>query len=104
MQYTDTGAALIGGLISTYFFQPAVFASLKDACSRVLPCSRASAPECAHFLRPSADSEGCEFSDAHVPVEPADTARAYGCQCKNNRAAEYFALITILRVYLKSQK
>lgn len=38
MQYTDTGAALIGGLISTYFFQPAVFASLKDACSRVLGC------------------------------------------------------------------
>lgn len=31
MQYTDTEAALIGGLISTYFFQPAVSASLKDA-------------------------------------------------------------------------
>ena len=36
MQYTDTEAALIGGLISTYFFQPAVSASLKDAYSRVL--------------------------------------------------------------------
>ena len=30
MQYTDNEAALIGGLISTYFFQPAVSASLKD--------------------------------------------------------------------------
>ena len=28
MQYTDAEAALIGGLISTYFFQPAVSASL----------------------------------------------------------------------------
>ena len=29
MQYTDTETALIGGLISNYFFQPA--ASFKDA-------------------------------------------------------------------------
>ena len=36
IQYTDTEAALIGGLISTYFFQPAVSTSLKDAYSRVL--------------------------------------------------------------------
>ena len=36
MQYTDTEAALIGGLISTYFFQPAVSESLKDAYSCVL--------------------------------------------------------------------
>lgn len=36
MQYTDTEAALISGLISTYFFQPAVSASLKNAYSRVL--------------------------------------------------------------------
>ena len=36
MQYTDNEAALIGGLISTYFFQPAVSASLKDVYSRVL--------------------------------------------------------------------
>ena len=36
MQYTDNEAALIGGLISTYFFQPAVSAPLKDAYSRVL--------------------------------------------------------------------
>ena len=36
MQYTDNEATLIGGLISTYFFQPAVSASLKDAYSRVL--------------------------------------------------------------------
>ena len=36
MQYTDNEAALIGGLISTYFFQPAVSASLKAAYHRVL--------------------------------------------------------------------
>ena len=36
MQYTDTEAALISGLISTYFFQPAVSAPLKDAYRRVL--------------------------------------------------------------------
>ena len=35
MQYTDNEATLIGGLISTYFFQPAVSASLKDAYSGV---------------------------------------------------------------------
>ena len=28
MQYTDTEAALIGGLISNYFFQPSVDAKL----------------------------------------------------------------------------
>ena len=47
MQYTDNEAALIGGLISTYFFQPAVSASLKDAYSRVFG---ASASECPHFF------------------------------------------------------
>ena len=36
MQYTDTETALIGGLISNYFFQPAVDAFLKDAYGRVL--------------------------------------------------------------------
>ena len=36
MHYTDNEAALIGGLISTYFFQPTVSASLKDAYGRVL--------------------------------------------------------------------
>ena len=36
MQYTDTEAALLGGLISNYFFQPAVDASLKDVYGRVL--------------------------------------------------------------------
>ena len=36
MQYTDNEAALIGGLISTYFFQPAVDVSLKDVYGCVL--------------------------------------------------------------------
>ena len=36
MQYTDNRAALISGLISTYFFQPAVSATLKDTYSQVL--------------------------------------------------------------------
>ena len=36
MQCTDTEAALIGGLISNYFFQSAVDASLKDVYGRVL--------------------------------------------------------------------
>ena len=31
MQYTDNEAALIGGLISTYFLRPAVSAALKDS-------------------------------------------------------------------------
>ena len=31
MQYTDNEAALIGGLISTYFLRPAVSAALKVA-------------------------------------------------------------------------
>ena len=36
MQYTDNEAALIGGLISTYFLRPAVSAALKDSYIRVL--------------------------------------------------------------------
>ena len=44
MQYTDTEAALIGGLISTYFFQPAVSASLKDAYRRVFMPGSAGKP------------------------------------------------------------
>ena len=47
MQYTDTEAALIGGLISTYFFQPAVSAVF-EGC--VWSCFGASAPECPYFL------------------------------------------------------
>ena len=31
MQYTDNEAALIGGLISTYFFQPSVDAKLRES-------------------------------------------------------------------------
>ena len=31
MQYTDNEAALIGGLISTYFFQPAVIGRYSKA-------------------------------------------------------------------------
>ena len=31
MQYTDTEAALIGGLISNYFFQPSVDATLCES-------------------------------------------------------------------------
>ena len=30
MQYTDNEAALIGGLISNYFFQPSVDAKLRE--------------------------------------------------------------------------
>ena len=33
MQYTDNEAALIGGLISNYFFQPSVDATLCESCS-----------------------------------------------------------------------
>ena len=36
MQYTDNEAALIGGLISTYFLRPVVSAALKDSYTRVL--------------------------------------------------------------------
>ena len=40
MQYTDNEAALIGGLISNYFFQPSVDAKLRESYRRVLrePC------------------------------------------------------------------
>ena len=31
MQYTDTEAALIGSLISNYFFQPSVDAKLRES-------------------------------------------------------------------------
>ena len=39
MQYTDNEAALIGGLISNYFFQPSVDAKLRgfrqDLCAKL---------------------------------------------------------------------
>ena len=36
MHYTDTESALISGLITTCFFQPAVHASVKTTYSHVL--------------------------------------------------------------------
>ena len=36
MQYTDNEAALIGGLISNYFFQPSVDAKLRESYRWVL--------------------------------------------------------------------
>ena len=36
MQYTDNEAALIGDLISNYFFQPSVDAKLRESYRRVL--------------------------------------------------------------------
>ena len=36
MQYTDNEAALIGGLISNYFFQPSVDETLRESNRRVL--------------------------------------------------------------------
>ena len=36
MQYTENEAALIGGLISNYFFQPSVDAKLRESYRRVL--------------------------------------------------------------------
>jgi len=36
MQYTDNEAALIGGIISNYFFQPSVDAKLRESYRRVL--------------------------------------------------------------------
>ena len=36
MQYTDNEAALIGGLISKYFFQPSVDETLRESYRRVL--------------------------------------------------------------------
>ena len=36
MQYTDNEAALIGGLLSHYFFQPSVDATLCESLLRVV--------------------------------------------------------------------
>ena len=84
MQYTDAEAALIGGLISTYFFQPAVSASLKDAYSRVLEHLHQNALTSSDLQQ---IERLFEFSDAMCPSKPADTAGAYGCQCKDNSAS-----------------
>ena len=89
MQYTDNEAALIGGLISTYFFQPAVSASLKDAYSRVLEHLHQNALTSSDLQQ---IRKGCELFDAHVPVEPADPAGAYGYQCTDNSAFEYLPM------------
>ena len=59
---------------------------------RLQPRFGASASECAHVLRPSADPKGCEFSDAHVSGEPADPAGAYGNQRTDNGTFEYLPM------------
>ena len=43
MQYTDTEAALIGGLISNYFFQPSVEMCIRDS-PKPFPKRAAAAP------------------------------------------------------------
>ena len=89
MQYTDNEAALIGGLISTYFFQPAVSASLKDAYSRVLEHLHQNAltssdlqqiRKAVNFLMPM-----CQ-SNRQIQRE------LMGYQCTDNSAFEYLPM------------
>ena len=90
MQYTDNEAALIGGLISTYFFQPAVSASLKDAYRRVLEHLHQNAltssdlqqiRKAVNFLMPMCQSN-------------RQTQRELMGR-KDNGVAEYLAIITL---------
>ena len=52
MQYTDNEAALIGGLISNYFFQPSVDATLRESYRRVL----------RHLHENTLSASGCSLS------------------------------------------
>ena len=59
MQYTDNEAALIGGLISNYFFQPSVDAKLRESYRRVL-CHLHEDMALAHMII-------CEVAGPDVP-------------------------------------
>ena len=86
MQYTDTEAALIGGLISNY-----CGGCVLEGCLRT--CAGASASECAHKLGSSTDTKSGELPHARVSGQPTDTAGANGRQYENDSAAEHGTLI-----------
>ena len=102
MQYTDNEAALIGGLISTYFFQPAVSASLKDAYSRVLEHLHQNAltssdlqqiRKAVNFLMPMCQSNrqtqrelmGIRKFTAFRICCRSEEVRAFWCRCSKTR-------------------
>ena len=90
MQYTDNEAALIGGLISTYFFQPAVSASLKDAYSRVLEHLHQNALTSSDLQQ---IRKAVNFLMPMCQANRQTQRGAYGCQCENNGASEWLTVI-----------
>ena len=89
MQYTDNEAALIGGLISTYFLRPAVSAALKDSYTRVLEhlrTGRLSAGDLQQIQK------GADVPDADLPDVQRSAARPDGRQSQDNGAASFLPL------------
>ena len=72
MQYTDNEAALIGGLISNYFFQPSVDAKLRESYRRVL--RHLQCGQCRALLRRTSSLSGHD-NEKRKPKK-ADAARS----------------------------
>ena len=81
MQYTDNEAALIGGLISNYFFQPSVDAKLRESYRRVLRHLHENTLS-ASDLEPH--SERIDLPVAALPGHPRSPQRHDGCDIKTD--------------------
>ena len=77
MQYTDNEAALIGGLISTYFLRPAGASAHRPGICR----------------RSQADSESAGIFDADLSDVQRGPARPDGRQPEDDGAAKFLPLI-----------
>ena len=73
MQYTDNEAALIGGLISNYFFQPSVDAKLRESYRRVLRHLHENTLSAADLSQASRETEGSLARSAAIPAKPIRT-------------------------------
>ena len=78
MQYTDTEAALIGGLISNYFFQPSVDETLRESYRPAISSAWTVAVRtaiCPAFPS-SVPSVARSFTPAPLPLEPRPQRRS----------------------------
>lgn len=98
MQYTDNEAALIGGLISTYFLRPAVSAALKDSYTRVLEhlrTGRLSAGDLQQIQK------ALTFLTPTCRMSRRSAARPDGRQSQDNGVASFLPL-TLRSIFITS--
>ena len=85
MQYTDNEAALIGGLISNYFFQPSVDAKLRESYRRVLRHLHENTLSASDLSR---IQNALTFLVTALPRYPRSPQRHDGRDIKNRCSAE----------------